>query len=98
ESGRVGLESVLLVARALDCAPSGPRGARIELERAWVQRAAESPVKRLRDELRAIGVRRSLGQRRSFGPSCSLAASCSMPLSDAEWHASLRRDRGTARK
>jgi hypothetical protein len=80
ESGRIGLEAVLIVARILGEGAAGPA-----CERAWVGRAAEASVKRLRDEARALGLRRCLGP------------ASREPLSDAEWHASLRRVRGTAR-
>jgi hypothetical protein len=50
ESGRVGLEVTRLVARIL-----GPGPVDAPTERAWVDRAEEATVKRLRDEARALG-------------------------------------------
>src|SRR5206468_8918550 len=52
ESGEVGLESALLVRRALGRTPSEPA-----VERAWVERAKEATIKRLRDEVRLLGRR-----------------------------------------
>ena len=74
QEGRLGLESVLLLVQILN---SSRRDSRTE--QAWVERAEEATVKRLRDELRAL--RRSQageeGGRHAF------------PLDDAAWHASL---------
>lgn len=83
EAGRFGLDAVLLVLRQIGDGPVSH-----DLEEAWVARAGETTVKRLRDEARA------LGRRRGHGESLPAAG----PLDDAEWHASLRRAPGTARE
>ena len=55
-AGRLGREAAALVARLLrDVAPDPAR------EAAWVDRATESTVKRMRDEARALGRYRELG-------------------------------------
>jgi hypothetical protein len=88
EAGGLGLEAVLVVARILDEAPS--RGPRTTDEEAWVARAREATVKRLRDEARLIGRRAGAAAEAATGPAHH-------PSSDAEWHASLRREPGTSR-
>ena len=87
EAGRIGFEATLLILRILG---RGPVPA--DLERAWVARAEEATVKRLRDEARALARTRS---ERAAGQAAALHPS---PLDDAAWHASLRRDPGTARE
>jgi len=83
DSGRIGLQAVLLVARLLgDGAPGDG------CERAWVTRAREATIKRLRDEARALGLRRCAG-----GAPAGFSAG-PRPMPDAEWHAALWRDRG----
>src|SRR3989441_757318 len=82
DEGRIGLEATLLITRILG---RGPVEAAVE--RAWLLRAEEATVKRLRDEARALG-RRGSGR----------ALERSVPLDDTDWHASLRRDPGTARE
>jgi len=84
EAGRVGLEAVLLLARVLGDGACGQAR-----ERAWVERAGEATIKRLRDEARAIRLQR-----------CTASVSREShadqePLADADWHASLRRVHGT---
>jgi hypothetical protein len=81
ESGRVGLEVSLLIIRVLGGGPVEP-----DIELAWVARAEEATVKRLRDEARALGRRRSGRTSRA-----------SLPQDDTSWHDSLRRGPGTAR-
>jgi hypothetical protein len=81
EQGRIGLEATLLITRILG---RGPVEAAVE--RAWLLRAEEATVKRLRDEARAL-------RRRGSGR----ASEQSVPLDDPDWHASLRREPGTAR-
>ena len=100
EAGRIGFEASLLIVRILG---RGPVPA--DLERAWVARAEEATVKRLRDEVRALARTRSeraaelaasaqaAGQSSSAHPAPAPPA----PLDDAAWHASLRRVPGTAR-
>lgn len=82
EEGRIGLEATLLITRILG---RGPVDAVVE--RAWLLRAAEATVKRLRDEARALG--RGGSGRAPERP---------FPLDDPDWHASLRREPGTARE
>jgi len=87
EHDALGLESALLVGRIL--ALPDVDGADAELR--WVRHASELTIKRLRDEVRA------LDRSRAFGPPPGTGAARS-PLSDADWHASLRREPGTARR
>jgi hypothetical protein len=100
EAGRIGFEATLLILKILG---RGPVAA--DLERAWVARAEEATVKRLRDEARALGRTRSLraaglaaqaepGQVAAAQPALTQPA----PLDDAAWHDSLRRVPGTARE
>jgi len=77
ERGDVGLESALLVVRMLRSAPTVDR----TTEEAWVERARECTVKRLRDE-------RLAHSRNRYDGSGPLGAR--PPLTDSEWHASLR--------
>jgi hypothetical protein len=87
EAGRIGFEATLLILKILG---RGPVPA--DIERAWVARAEEATVKRLRDEARALGRTRSL---RAAGLAGAVHAA---PLDDAAWHDSLRREPGTARQ
>jgi hypothetical protein len=87
EAGRIGFEATLLILKILG---RGPVAA--DLERAWVARAEEATVKRLRDEARALGRTRSL---RAAGLAGAVRPE---PLDDAAWHESLRRESGTARE
>jgi hypothetical protein len=95
EAGRIGLEAVLLLARVLGDGPCGPAR-----ERAWVERAEEATIKRLRDEARAIGQRPCTSpiSRESHAGHEPLTGHQKLPdhepLADADWHASLRRARG----
>lgn len=82
EKGRIGIEATLLITRILGRGPVDAGG-----ERAWLVRAEEATVKRLRDESRALG-RRGLGR----------APERSAPLDDRDWHRSLRREPGTAQE
>ncbi len=82
DAGRVGLEATLTVLRILGDGPVD--GA---TEAAWLARAEEATVKRLRDEARALGRRKLIDPSRP----------APRPLDDADWHASLRREPGTAR-
>jgi hypothetical protein len=84
EAGRIGFEATLLILRILGRGRVSP-----DIERAWVARAEEATVKRLRDEARALARTRSV--RAAGEPTHP------MPLDDAAWHASLRREPGTAR-
>lgn len=88
-SGRIGRETAALVARLLRAAPPDPAR-----EAAWVERASESTVKRMRDEARATGRYRLLGPR----VDARIAAAGPEPLSDSDWHASIRREPGLARR
>lgn len=82
ESGRIGIEAALLIGRILGRGPVEPA-----VERAWLARAGEATVKRLRDEARALG-RRGSGR----------APMGSIPMEDSDWNDSLRRDPGIARE
>ena len=107
EAGRIGFEATLVVLRILGRGPVPS-----DIERAWVARAEEATVKRLRDEARAIGRTRSIrGIGLAATPQMSPLAQPPpiqsppptqplppMPLDDAAWHASLRREPGTARQ
>jgi hypothetical protein len=90
ESDRLGLEAVLIVARILDAAPPGESFPAAEA--AWVARAREATVKRLRDEARLLGRRAAEGEPAAEGERSY------HPPADADWHASLRRAPGTARR
>jgi len=97
EEGRIGFEATLLILKILG---RGPVAA--DLERAWVARAEEATVKRLRDEARALGRTRSLraaglAAADQAAPAQSVSHQAA-PLDDAAWHASLRREPGTARE
>jgi hypothetical protein len=99
EEGDIGLEATLVVLRILGPGPVGR-----DTEAAWLARAPEATVKRLREEARALGRRpfdglggrvtadQPVGVDRPVGEAADPA-----PLDDAEWHASLRREPGTAR-
>jgi 5-methylcytosine-specific restriction endonuclease McrA len=105
ESGAVGHEAALLVLRVL-----GREGVGEEVEQAWVKRAAEATVRRLRDEARALGLGRVL--ERTTGDALHREQVGSLPVSwerevaggapwpqdDADWHASLRRKPGDFRE
>lgn len=134
-AGRVSRDAAALVARILRDAPAASTRSAAEL--AWVARASESTVKRMRDEARALGRYKTLGPRRAADPhpghphaddaraadprephpdtpsarlspvgSASLTDRAPLtdpladpaPLTDAEWHASLRRAPGLARR
>ena len=85
EAGEVGFEAALLVVRMLG------REAAVDsaIEMAWVERARECTVKRLRDEQRAHVRGRVLEAdfHRARGP-----------LSDEMWHSSIRLDPGMQRR
>ena len=81
ENGRIGFEAALLIRRVLD-----RRAATAGEEEAWVARAQEVTVKRLRDEVRLLG--RTLAAEPLESP---LA-----PPDDAGWQNSIRRGPGTA--
>jgi len=92
EAGRIGFEATLLILKVLG---RGPVAA--DLERAWVARAEEATVKRLRDEARALGRTRSL-RAAGLAGAVQVEPGHTEPLDDAAWHASLRREPGTARE
>jgi HNH endonuclease len=95
EHDAIGLEAALLVGRVLSA--SG-RDAGARAEAAWVNHASEVTFKRLRDEERA------LSRFAAFFPACAPTpeatplAPGTAPPGDADWHASLRREPGTARR
>ena len=82
EQGRLGLESALLVVRILSTSRCDSAA-----EQVWVERAEEATVKRLRDELRA------LGRQQAFAEGHRPA----LPLDDAAWHGSLMQRPGQIR-
>ena len=100
ERDALGLETALLVGRILSsdepaagAAPDSVRRSsaerRAEAEQAWVRHATEVTFKRLRDEARALDRSRAFGLRPESG---------AVPPRDADWHASIRRAPGTARR
>jgi hypothetical protein len=109
DTGHVSRESAALVVRLLRDTPSDAAS-----EAAWVARAAESTIKRMRDEVRALGRYRVLGPRALVAADAPLPSAAPMPfaapmpsaarlrtaapLDDATWHASLRREPGLARR
>jgi hypothetical protein len=76
ESGRIGFEAALLLRRILGVGPIDRR-----IEEAWVARAEEATLKRLKDEARAIDRDTAAGEERR-------------PLDDATWSDSIRRAPG----
>jgi hypothetical protein len=86
------------------------RGA--DAERRWVRHAAEVTIKRLRDEARALDRSRAFGRWPAGCAAMGDEAPCHgaldegalgdgaarSPLSDSDWHASIRRAPGTARR
>src|SRR5262249_16559479 len=82
--GRIEREKAALLERLL------PPHASVELQELWLARAAETTIKRLRDELRMV----ELGD---LGESSGSIAG-GRPPTDAEWHASLRREPGRTRR
>jgi hypothetical protein len=107
ERGQLALDALLVVLRTL-----GRGTIPADVERAWLLRARQATVKRLRDEARAIG-RRALELPPEpcdavDGPDESAAAECQgvgssrlgppLPLPDTAWDASLRREPGLARR
>jgi hypothetical protein len=104
EAGRIGFEATLLVLRILGRGPVPP-----DIERAWLARAEEATVKRLRDEARALSRTRAVraseqtvsvhaSAHASAQAASTPASTHPTPLDDAAWHASLRREHGTARE
>ncbi len=102
-AGHIGREAAALVARLLRDAPADPARA-ADREAAWVARATETTLKRMRDEARALGRYRVLDRYRALGaprpdvPQSSARRSAHAPLDDDSWHASLRREGGLARR
>ena len=102
EAGRIGFEATLLILRILGRGPVAS-----DIERAWIARAEEATVKRLRDEARALGRTRHVRASGLAAPARTAPARTAparttpaqaTPLDDAEWDASLRREPGTARE
>jgi len=94
ERGEVGIESAWLVSRMMGEAPVN-----IETQRAWVDRARLATVKRLRDEARLAGRWEARTESRQVRQASELSRSARRaPVSDEVWHASLRREAGTARR
>jgi hypothetical protein len=90
EEGVIGMEAVLRVSAILKSAPNPD--AVID---AWVERAAECTVKRLRDESREL-MRRRVGLLEDRFR--KTAAEERAPLDDLSWFRSLARRAGTARR
>ncbi|HET9482075.1 MAG TPA: hypothetical protein VFP98_09995 [Candidatus Polarisedimenticolia bacterium] len=84
EEGRIGIEAVLQILRAL-----GPARADAPVQEAWVARASAATIKRLRDE--SLALRRRAAQAGG-------GAQPPMPMEDAGWQASVRREPGMARR
>jgi hypothetical protein len=96
DTDQLGPVAALAVARLLE----GDPDVSLDLERAWVERATHATVKRLLDEVRAVS-RAGAGTGLSGPAELDLhrrAAAVPSPLSDAEWHASLERRPGMARR
>lgn len=79
EEGRFGWEAASLIVKALPL-----KLATEEMETAWIDRASESTIKRLREELRTVDLNRALHG----------AKAPSAPIDDATWRASRARDPG----
>src|SRR6185503_18118087 len=79
EEGRFGWVAASLIVRALPTSQANE-----EAECAWIDRAEESTIKRLRDELRVVNRDRVL-------EGCGEPMT---PISDAKWHASRVRRLG----
>jgi len=90
EDGQVGLQAAWLVRRIL-----GPGPVRPGLEQAWVVRARQATVKRLRDEARWVELRAHGLVAAQTGDDGSDPP---WPPTDAAWHASLCRTPGMARE
>jgi hypothetical protein len=107
-AGRISMEAAALIHRIVGAAGAFPHpgiGAGIEraaLEAVWVEHAAVTTIKRMRDEARALGRYRvrAWAQARPSGGRLreSLRESLrgSAPLTDEAWSAALRREAGTA--
>lgn len=90
EGGRIGAEAAGLLLRVLKRAGAGRPEEK--LEEAWVRRAEEVTIKRLRDEVRAVGLGRFVGGkdgRTRLTPT---------PLPDEAWYSSIERRAGLARR
>jgi len=85
ESGVIGLQAALQVSRILLSA--GAAQVDEATQQLWVQRGAEATVKRMRDEAKELARQAVDG-----------AGGSTVPLDDASWHASLRREPGMARR
>ena len=93
-AGRLGAEAAGLVARLLGREPVDAHR-----ERAWVSRAEEATIKRLRDETRLLSRRAVLPPPAgAAAPPDQPRSGQSTPPTDAEWQVSLRREPGLARE
>jgi hypothetical protein len=95
EHDAIGLEAALLVGRVLSAGAA--RDGTSHAEAAWVNHATEVTFKRLRDEERA------LSRFAAFFPACATTLHTAplappAPPDDTDWHASLRREPGIARR
>ncbi|HET9481462.1 MAG TPA: hypothetical protein VFP98_06890, partial [Candidatus Polarisedimenticolia bacterium] len=94
QEGRLGLEAVLQILRVFGSAGAGDRA-----QRAWVSRAESATIKRLRDESLALRRRAAeAGAGGSAGDGAACGTGAPMPLNDADWKASVRREPGMARR
>lgn len=98
EGGHIGLDAALLLVRVLERGGSEEE----KTQEAWVRRAMEASVKRLRDEERLTGRWFAMGSRSdedSQGDAAaqSPATTC-LPPDDAAWQRSLRRQAGSTRR
>ncbi len=82
EAGAIGLEATLRIVRLLRRTEATD-----DAQRAWIARAREATIKRLRDEMR------ELNRQRDGAGSVTPA-----PLDDAAWQASIRREPGMSRE
>ncbi|MGH9867202.1 MAG: HNH endonuclease signature motif containing protein [Candidatus Polarisedimenticolia bacterium] len=89
DGGTIGLEAVLKISCVLKTAPNPD-----DVVEAWVERAEECTVKRLRDESREL-TRRRAG---IFAGHDRADVERRAPLSDLSWFRSLERRAGTARR
>jgi len=94
EEGRIGIQAALLVCRKLG---RGPVEAPVEA--AWVARAEEATIKRLRDEVRIVcGIDAyEGGESESEGEGhAAWAIGPVLPPDDATWYESIRRSPGSS--
>jgi hypothetical protein len=98
-TGRITMEAAALIHRILSdpsshdrLSPGSTERGPDEIETAWVEHAATTTIKRMRDEARALGLYRA----RTYAAVAGSAAAPPRPLQDNRWVESLRREAGTA--